>query len=390
MRKGTLAVALAIDNNYTKMAMIVLDSLFGNCHKGTRYECYILNYHLSVSNRQKLMSLVQLYDQHNLTFLDIREDDYQALNHFPENHLSIWSLEMFFRLYLPKYLPMHDRILYLDADIIVRADLSHLASIDMQNKAIAASLDTAHLAQYPTLMRGLYRLTLLLKGEISSVDRKEIMSLNQINSGVLLMNLDFWREKHLLERALEMIKEIQINAEQLLFAPHISYNNQYLPPDQLFPDQDIINYLTIIEHKDAICHLPTSYNIRVLYNPEDHLLENAFSDEYLDLNQIVWKGVTDSLVTCDGVIYDTIQIIHFAGVRPWKAQFSNHPITPFFSKYAQKVGLEMEQPMVHQEQSMVHQEQRRSYWRILLSPRKMIKMLLPYGVVRLIQIIKSR
>lgn len=109
------------------------------------------------------------------------------------------------RLLLPQIFPATmSRLLYLDADVLVLGDLGPLWETDLGSAAIGAVLDV---------------LDELRKREVPiTQDIPEVR--DYFNSGVLLINLDRWREVEVSERALEYLTK---------------------KPVSQFPDQDALN-----------------------------------------------------------------------------------------------------------------------------------------------------
>jgi lipopolysaccharide biosynthesis glycosyltransferase len=83
---------------------------------------------------------------------------------------------MWYRIFLPELLPEHERVLYLDCDTLVLGDLSPLWTLQWQGTAVAAVKN-------------------ILPQEQSSWPAELGVATDAyFNSGVLLMNLAFWRE----------------------------------------------------------------------------------------------------------------------------------------------------------------------------------------------------
>jgi lipopolysaccharide biosynthesis glycosyltransferase len=96
------------------------------------------------------------------------------------------SIAVYYRLLAARLLPTTvSKVLYLDCDLIVRRSLSGLWDTNVSNAALAAveDLDDSR----PKALG-------LPAGE------------KYFNSGVLLMNLDYWRENHVAEEAMEFIR----------------------------------------------------------------------------------------------------------------------------------------------------------------------------------------
>lgn len=98
------------------------------------------------------------------------------------------TVAAYYRILLPTVLPSLSKILYLDCDILVLKDISPLFDIDMTHYAVAAVEDILKLEEE-------HRLQL----NLSYAD-------GYFNSGVMMVNLDYWREHDGEYRLLEFSK----------------------------------------------------------------------------------------------------------------------------------------------------------------------------------------
>jgi len=110
----------------------------------------------------------------------------------------------YYRILLPTVLPLLSKVLWLDCDILVLKDISPLFNIDMTHYAVAAVEDILKLKDE-------HRLQL----NLSYAD-------SYFNSGVMMVNLDYWREHDVERRLLEFSK---------------------MERDVFFEDQDALNHV---------------------------------------------------------------------------------------------------------------------------------------------------
>ena len=181
----------------------------------------------------------------------------------------------YYRLLLPKILPQNiHKVLYLDGDLIVRHSLLPLWETDIDGCALAAVTDTS-------------------ESDIVIYNRLRYSpSLGYFNSGVLLINLDYWRANNIDDEIESFIKN------------HL--NRVY------YPDQDILNYV-LREKKKT---LPIKYNTQTcfLWVPERGLYD-------------YWKYEKEILEAREDPI-----IFHYTCIKPW-IEGSNHPYKSTFVKY---------------------------------------------------------
>jgi lipopolysaccharide biosynthesis glycosyltransferase len=104
------------------------------------------------------------------------------------------------RFLLPTCLPGHvERAIYLDADVVVRQSLRELIAIDLKGRSIAAVRDT----QYPTVSASHASAALRASG-LSEADP-------YFNSGLLVIDVDRWRQRDVLNAASQWIGEHERN-----------------------------------------------------------------------------------------------------------------------------------------------------------------------------------
>jgi lipopolysaccharide biosynthesis glycosyltransferase len=181
----------------------------------------------------------------------------------------------YYRLFLSALLPEKvDKVLYFDGDIIVRHSLTELWNTDVSGHALAAVPD-------------------MREGVIDRYNRlKYSPSWGYFNSGMLLINLKYWREHHALERFLDCIQK---HHAQLVYH-----------------DQDVLNY---VFHEQKIM-LPIKFNFQ-----HGHLWKEPLYD-YWKYEQQVLEARKDPV------------IIHYTGGKPWTKYIKYHnPYSSSFYKY---------------------------------------------------------
>lgn len=99
-------------------------------------------------------------------------------------------------LLLPELMPGHDRVLFLDADLLVLDDITPLWQSELDGRAIGAVLDR------PVGTCGARR-------GVKETDRWPFdPAAPYFNAGILLMDLNAWRERQIAERAADYLREV--------------------------------------------------------------------------------------------------------------------------------------------------------------------------------------
>ena len=269
-------ILYTFDDNYVPQAAA---SILSVCENNTeeRIVFHVIGKNISDHNREQLTAMVHGKGQ------QIR---WTEMNSFGEMFAfrydtGSWDDIILARLILDRTLPeTMDRVLYLDGDTMVRSSLRDLWETDLTGYALGAVMET-------TVTRS----------------RKQMLGLadtdGYINSGVLYVNLKYWRENGVSGKLIRFYRE---NQDRIVA-----------------PDQDVLN--TVLNGK--ILFLPFSYNycntftfypyraLRRIAAPVSHFPEEK---EYR-----AW-------------IRDPV-IVHFLGEeRPWRIG-NRHEYTPEYMRY---------------------------------------------------------
>ena len=199
-----MAVAFAINRNYVRPLGTALTSLLLN-NPGP-VEAIILSADLDEAAKAPLVALQRHFPELTFRFLAI---DTRRLDGLQMNHaLDHISRETFFRYLLPELLPDLDRVLYLDADLIVCAALDALWATPLEG-AYAAGVEDSYIQRI-----GYDRELGLTAGE------------PYVNAGVLLLNLRAMRQAGITERlfalsAASPLRFMDQDALNLAFRGHL-------------------------------------------------------------------------------------------------------------------------------------------------------------------------
>ena len=235
-----------------------------------------LNFHLiidkSVTKRQKEALIEEIeakYQNTTLSFYLIQVDD---IKKYLLAKKTRFPVSIYYRLLLEDILPLDiDKILYIDGDIIVRHNLKELWETDITDYAIGAVVNQSLSKQFWKRL---------------GYPKEK----GYFNSGMLLINLKYWRNHKLSDLFIKYIKE---------------------NPDKLrYPDQDVLNVIL----QDSKLFLPERYNVQSSFFKIErenvpcentNEIENAIKDPY---------------------------IIHYTGIKPWHFE-CKHPYRKVYYEY---------------------------------------------------------
>lgn len=275
-------IVVATDNNFVQHCIATLNSLLQNNQKGIKI--YVLSEGLTEENLDILTNLVSSNGSY-LSFIQINREKFNALPMPNLDFLSHISIATYFRLLIPDLLPQSvSKVIYLDCDIIIRKSIDDLWKTDIDNHAIGAVYQVSH-------------------DTISNAERLGYSeSYGYFNAGVLLINVEFWRDHSISSKLIEFL------------------NNK--KEDILYHDQDALNGVLF----DKCKKLPCKWNMLSIFFKKDTLkitdtIDGKIINDYIDDKDIMI------------IEYLNPTIIHFVSQpKPWKIK-SSHPFTNEYYKY---------------------------------------------------------
>lgn len=270
-------IAFCVNDDYAQYIMVTIKGLLEN--NNNPIIIHVLSDYISERNVWLLNNLVSSYPFSELHIVIVDDSKLRGLK-------DTWTIYTWYRVLLPEILEKDvHRVLYLDADVLVVGSIRELFRLDMTNKAIAGTIDFQS-KDISTYLRCGYEPE---KGYVCA--------------GVLLMNLDYWREHDIADRVVRWGRD---NHDRIQF-----------------PDQDSINYVCC----DAKILLPLKYDI----------VDGFFHHVYF------YENYPQELREC----VESPVIIHYAGQAPWVVELSNHLLQDEWDKY----NKELERPVRKRYQS---------------------------------------
>lgn len=255
------------DSVYYIPMYVMLFSFFEN-NRDASVKAHIL-YH-TLSDKQKT-DVEQLASKYGNTIHWIKMDDEATQGFYTSAYLNVAT---YYRIFAPQLInDVTDRLLFIDADVIVNGSVAELFEMNINDVPICAVKDVAP-----------YKITRL--GISQDAD--------YFNAGVVLYNVTEWRINNYYETLLANIKKM-----------HSNY--------WLF-DQDALNHLF---HDKVICLHPKWNHQNIFYSVKGTELERLY-------------GYPASEVINNPVI------IHYnTQLKPWH-YMSTHPLKPVFIFYLNK------------------------------------------------------
>ena len=198
-----LKIVLATDDGFAMHTACLIVSILKNAEADQDFTFYVLDGGITDESKAKIESLKSVR-HFEIQYLVVNP---QLLENLPGLR---WGMNTLSRLLIPELLPHEDRLLYLDADMIVRGSLEELWTADFEGKAIAVALDICELSS----------------DSFNRDWRKTVLGLSNskmFNAGMMLMNMKKIREEHSFQTTMQWLEH---------FANVV-----------LFPDQDALNVI---------------------------------------------------------------------------------------------------------------------------------------------------
>lgn len=212
MKTEQKSIVFVADNNYILQFLVTIQSLLDNNNEN--FTIFLITCGLSEENKQHLIK----WENNNFTKINILQIDSSELD-WLKCMEHTWSRFMFLKLYIPYLIPKDiKKIIYLDVDMIIVDNITNLFNITINDYALAAVEDTPDCIQH--------------KRRCNIPENSPY-----INSGVMVLNLEMWRQA----------------AENDLFWKFIKENSNKFTIN----DQDVINYI----FQNKIKTIPLRFNV---------------------------------------------------------------------------------------------------------------------------------
>ena len=280
----SVVVVLACNNNYVPYTAVTLKSIVENAKQDRRYEVYVLTTDISIENQDRMAKIFK--DDKRFLFSCINISGFVKKSDFAGRwHITA---ETFYRFYILSLFANAKKVLYLDCDLVVNADVAELFDTELGDNYLAAAKDI----DFAGAIKQKFGQKLYLQTAIGLNGFDEYFQ-----AGVLLFNIPKMKKK--------------ADAADLVTI----YNTK----KWFYMDQDILNHV----YKDKVVYLSQAWNCIMNWKNNassrmDVLKKAPFAlyDEYMHARQ-------------------QPKIAHYAGCqKPWNA--ADCDLAEYFWKYARK------------------------------------------------------
>lgn len=287
-----LNLLMCMDSNYLDKACTMLFSL--RRHTKEEATVYLMNHSLQTDEIASFRQYLEKRCKMVLEIVNVQDDIFNA---FP-SELGHYKIEMYYRILAQFLLPATlDRVLWLDADIIVMKDVAPFYHQEFEDNMLVVCPDSNN--GLPDVQNCIHTLGL---------PEDHVY----FNSGVLLMNLEQLREKTKSQEILQQCHSLKdkltypdqdllnvLYANQVKYAPWKQYNYQVgmckrIPKEDI--KQIVILHYTSYKKPWNYVYLTSSsrYYWKVRFKQGDRAATlKAYRNKLIDIIVPAWKEIKD-------------------------------------------------------------------------------------------------
>ena len=259
-----IKIVLCTDTYYMMACGPCIVSIFEHQCK-IPYHVYVVTKKLPASDVEGLR---QISDKYGCK-LTVKNVNPEILSNLKVN--DRFRESVYYRFLLPDLFPEADKMIYMDCDTLLNRPLQPLWDTDIKDYACGVVEDQE-------------------SDDIALQNRIGVYDQPYFNSGVLLINLNYWRQHNITQRLVNFVQEN--------------------PDKGFFPDQDALNAVL----KSQVKYLPFGYNYQNLWYSAERQWLRLHASKFEELDR--WKS--------------NPVVVHFTGDnKPWK-KYCNNPFTQYY------------------------------------------------------------
>lgn len=281
--ENNVAICFSVNDKYIPLLAVSIQSIMENSSPNKNYDIVVLTTGVSAKNQMNIFSMIKNHPNFAVRFINVGTAIY-GYNFYTDSNAgnTKYSNEIYFRVLVPTLMPDYDYVIFLDADLVINADIADILNEDYSNYLVGAVRDYEGIAACydNNLERTKYRINEL---GIKTFE-------NYFVSGVLVINI-------------KMFNALFSGDELMRMA--VSKNWVQF-------DQDLLNFIC----KDKVKIIDASWDfVEDIYGQYQSMPAKLF-EEYVESEK-------------------NPKIIHYSGNRkPWKNMTSKY--TEIFWNYADK------------------------------------------------------
>ena len=184
-----IAVVYGVDNRFAVPLAASIESALDNLSRGHQLDVHIIDGGISARNRSRL---VQSFGGRPCRLIWLQPDQPALASLKVGGAISVAT---YYRLLIPRLLPAHPKVIYLDADVIVERDLVELWNVPLEGHHVLAVQDQGIRVISGPFGLSNYRSLSIPEGS------------KYFNAGVLVLDLTKWRENQTAERIVDYVRD---------------------------------------------------------------------------------------------------------------------------------------------------------------------------------------
>lgn len=276
-----IPIVLSSSDYYVPYLGICLSSIAKYASEEKNYDIVVLTTSISAENRARLQESLSCFSNIRLDFIDV--DPLLGGYDLPsKDHIGA---ETFYRFLIPEIMKEYHKVVYLDSDLVVQADVAELHELSLGENLIAGVVDADFLAFYGVRDEASNKRYSREKTCKRLLYAEEVLNLDDpygyVQAGVLLFNIAAMRS--------------QFNVQDML--------SLAADPKYIYMDQDILNMLC----DGRILHLDPTWNV---------MMNHHFG---IGRDAIIRKYAPTEVAEKYFASKKNPKIIHYAGgEKPWE------------------------------------------------------------------------
>ncbi|MCC8148522.1 glycosyltransferase family 8 protein [Akkermansia sp.] len=180
-----IPIVFSTNESWAPYVGVAVHSLCKKINPNDCYDIWVMHDGLSPEVMEELVKVTECYENVELNFRTLEKLQQEKLNN-KNLHAIAYS---YYRLWLGMLFPEYDRMIYLDVDVLLNADIAELYRTDLGNALIGSVTDTS-------ILKSLSLGESALNPNIQLLEQLGIKDIRQyFNNGVLVLDLKRIREE---------------------------------------------------------------------------------------------------------------------------------------------------------------------------------------------------
>lgn len=132
-----IPIVISFDNNYALSGGALLNSIVKHSDASKNYDVIVLEDNVEILNKKRLLNIITGKKNFSLRFFDINV--FSEINNVHTR--AHFSASTYARLFIPQLLRDYDKVIFIDSDTVVKADVSQLLDVEIGSNLVAAVKD---------------------------------------------------------------------------------------------------------------------------------------------------------------------------------------------------------------------------------------------------------